>query len=142
MIRVELSGVLLIEICTSSTVNVRFCFPFHYVCQYAEREISLRPQCHTFFLTPSWTLESFRSTGGRNLEMMSCSCSSVSAWPNRRNTRSSWSKHTHTHTNVQHTLTCSKPLTHIVVTTEMICKSLNKTYRGGLLESSLEHCRM
>lgn len=49
----------------------------------------------TFFLTPSWTLESLRSTGGRNLEMMSCSCSSVSAWPRRRNTRSSWSVRKH-----------------------------------------------
>lgn len=45
----------------------------------------------TFLRTPSCVLESFRSTGGRNLDMMFCSCSSVSAWPSRKKTRSSWS---------------------------------------------------
>lgn len=45
----------------------------------------------TFLRTPSCVLDSLRRTGGRNLEIIFCNCSSVSAWPRRKNTRSSWS---------------------------------------------------
>ena len=49
----------------------------------------------TFFRTPSVWLASLSSTGGRNLKRTFCSCSSVSAEPTRRKTRSSntvWKK--------------------------------------------------
>ena len=42
----------------------------------------------TFFLIPSSLLSSLRMTAGRNLVSAACSCSSVSADPIRRNTRS------------------------------------------------------
>jgi hypothetical protein len=42
----------------------------------------------TFFLTPSCWLDSFNNTGGRNFDIALCNCSSDSAEPMRRNTRS------------------------------------------------------
>ena len=56
------------------------------------RLLTLRLMCInspiTFFLTPSWGLESFSSTGGKNLHTEAWSCSSVSALPKQRKTLS------------------------------------------------------
>lgn len=49
------------------------------------------PNMLTFLRTPSWVLDSLSKTGGRNLDIIFCNCSSVSAWPSRKKTRSSWS---------------------------------------------------
>ena len=66
-------------------------FASWYISTYSPFNSPNRPNMLTFLRTPSWVLDSLSKTGGRNLDIMFCNCSSVSAWPSRKKTRSSWS---------------------------------------------------
>lgn len=54
----------------------------------------------TFFLTPSFWLASFSSTGVRNFPSVVSSCSSESADPSRKNTRSNNTENGNTEENI------------------------------------------